>query len=576
VPITAAMCASGRVLGDARLSPAGDRVAFVASEGGRARLVVVDAGGGPELVVSTEPAPAAARPGGSGVFDWDRDGASLVYVGVDGGLWRQPAAGGPPSCLWPADRGPVGAPATGPGGMVAFVVDFRDVVVVDADGGHGTYGGQDFAADPAVSADGRRVAWLAWDVPAMAWDASRIVELTDGITRVVAGGDGISVQQPRYGPNGELAYLSDESGWLNLRAGDQRFDDEREHGGPTWGMGQRSHAWSPDGRSLAVTRNEGGYSTLVLWAPGEPEPAVVLCRGIHTCLSWAGGRIAAVRSGARTPTQVVVYDVHDTERRILAVGPVAGFDDGVEPEMVTWTADDGAIIPGRLYRAPGERLLVWVHGGPTDQWQVEFRARFAYWLDRGWSILVPDHRGSTGHGRAFTQAMAGRWGELDVADVAAGARACLANGWGGRLVAMGASAGGFTVLNLLAEHPGLFAAGVSLYGIGDLLELSQATHRFEAHYNLSLVGPLPEAADRYRSRSPLHRADHIVDPLLLLHGSADPVVPVRQSEAMAARLTALGRPVELHVYDGEGHGWGRREVVVDELERTDDFLRRHA
>jgi dipeptidyl aminopeptidase/acylaminoacyl peptidase len=192
-------------------------------------------------------------------------------------------------------------------------------------------------------------------------------------------------------------------------------------------------------------------------------------------------------------------------------------------------------------------------------------------------VLVPDYRGSTGHGRAFAQALAGRWGELDVADVAAGLRQAAAAGWGDprRLVVMGASAGGFTTLGVLAAQPDLCAAGVDLYGPADLLELDETTHRFEAHYLHSLIGPLPQFVDRYRKLSPLHRVEAITAPLLILQGDHDKVVLPAQSRAVAERLQALGRVVELHVYDGEGHGWGRPETVIDELERTESFLRRH-
>ncbi|MDP9020884.1 MAG: prolyl oligopeptidase family serine peptidase, partial [Actinomycetota bacterium] len=138
-----------------------------------------------------------------------------------------------------------------------------------------------------------------------------------------------------------------------------------------------------------------------------------------------------------------------------------------------------------------------------------------------------------------------------------------------------ASAGGFTVLNLLAACPDLCAAGVDLYGVTDLFELDETTHRFEAHYLHSLVGPLPDAAERYRERSPVNRAQGITAPLLILHGGDDEVVPPAQSQAVAEALKARGGTVELHVYDGERHGWGRPETVVDELERTESFLRRH-
>jgi dipeptidyl aminopeptidase/acylaminoacyl peptidase len=593
--VTAAMCAAGRVVAEPRLDAEGRRVAFLSTAGGRAHLAVVDAVGGPEAIVTTEPSPLPSRAYGGGAFDWAPDGRHLAYAAGDGGLWWQPSVGGPARRL--PGGGPVSAPAVAPdGGRVAYVVDGRDVAVVPVDGGWPVRltDGADFALDPVWSPDGATVAWLEWDVPAMPWDSSRLVVApADGSAppRVVAGGEGVQVQQPRFSPDGtSLAHLTDAGGWLNLAVLDLasgalvRLEEPHEHGGPTWGPGQRSFAWSPDGTRLAVNRNEDGFGRLLVWTPGaSPVP---VAKAVHGGLSWRGDHLVAVRSGGRTPTQVVVYDGDDLgTRRTLAVGPVAGFDAAAlpEPEVVSWPGEDGTPIPGRLYRPVATTsedpppLILWVHGGPTDQWQVEFRPRIAYWLDRGWAVLLADHRGSTGHGRAFAQALAGRWGELDVADAAAGLRAAAERGWGDprRFVAMGGSAGGFTVLNLLAHHPGLCAAGVDLYGIGDLFDLDETTHRFEAHYLQPLVGRLPEAARQYRERSPVNVADRIVDPLLILQGSDDPVVPPAQSQAMADRLRSLGRTVELHLYEGEGHGWGRAATVIDELTRTEDFLRRH-
>jgi len=218
-----------------------------------------------------------------------------------------------------------------------------------------------------------------------------------------------------------------------------------------------------------------------------------------------------------------------------------------------------------------------VHGGPTGQWPASFVPRIAYFVDRGWAVLVPDHRGSTGWGRAYAQSLQGQWGVLDVEDTAAGMRAAVERGWCDprRMVPIGGSAGGFTVLLLLARHPELCAAGVDLFGVTDLFDLDETTHRFEAHYLRGIVGPLPEAADRYRDRSPVNLADRIEAPLLILQGRADKVVPPAQSQAIADRLRALGRTVELQLYDDEGHGWLRPETVEDELTRTEAFLRRH-
>ena len=93
------------------------------------------------------------------------------------------------------------------------------------------------------------------------------------------------------------------------------------------------------------------------------------------------------------------------ERSVVAVGPLSGWEDLplAEPELVEFDAPDHSVLHARLYRAdtPTDRMLCWLHGGPTDQWQVTFMPRIAYWRALGWNVLVPDHRGSTGHGRAY-------------------------------------------------------------------------------------------------------------------------------------------------------------------------------
>jgi dipeptidyl aminopeptidase/acylaminoacyl peptidase len=647
------MVAAGRVVGEPRLSPDGSALAFVASAGGRADLVLVPSAGGSEIVLTTDPAPCPARADGGGVFDWQPDGSGLVYAATDGGLWRQPVTGGPPQRI--AGRhsdGAAAAPAVSPDGTrVAYVVDQHHVAVasLDPDGPWPVRltTRADFAFDPTWSTDATTVAWHEWDVPSMPWDGSRIVvRRADGTgdVEVVAGGEGIAVAQPRYGPDGRLGFLCDaQGGWLNLWVADPDGTGARpylteptDHGGPSWGQGVRTWCWSPDGSHIAWRTNDDGYSRLLLASVADLDWRWVVGKAVHHGLSWQGDRLAAVRTGARSPTQLVTYDTAGTiatlpgrrrealerarvtvqqaaaerpelegrlagaaetaarqlgaagqvavkaDRVTVARGPVAGWEalDLPEPEVVRWAGTDGQQVVGRLVRPPGvERppLLCWVHGGPTDQWMVTFNARHAYFVDRGWAILVPDHRGSTGHGRAYTQALAGRWGELDVADCAAGMHHMADRGLvdGDRMVPIGSSAGGFTTLLLLARHHSICAAGVAVSAVADLVDLAARSHRFEAHYTRSLIGPMPDTHDEHVARSPLAHAESIVAPLLLLHGDADVVVPVDQAKALAAKLERLGRDVSLHIYEGEGHGWGRPEVVVDELARIESFLDRH-
>jgi dipeptidyl aminopeptidase/acylaminoacyl peptidase len=363
------------------------------------------------------------------------------------------------------------------------------------------------------------------------------------------------------------------------------LEEPNEHAEPTWGAGQRSYAWAPDGSAIALCRNEGGFGQLVV-VPliGDPQP---IGKAWHHFLDWNGATIAAVRQGGVTPPSVVVADPAAPGRRtVLATGaPGALVAAGpVEPEPVSWTGEDGGTVHGLLYRPATSALgpetappmIVYVHGGPTGSSAVTWWPRHQFWVSRGWAVLAPNYRGSTGYGRAYTQALCGRWGEIDVADVAAGIRHAGASGWcdAGRVAIDGGSAGGFTLLLLCARYPGLVRAAVDRYGVADLFDLAETTHRYESRYLDQVVGRLPEAAALYRDRSPVNQAERIKVPLLVLQGDRDNTVPKAQADALVEALRRHGASVEYHVYEGEGHGWSKPETVGDELERAEKFLTR--
>jgi dipeptidyl aminopeptidase/acylaminoacyl peptidase len=557
--ISPAMVARGRPLNTPMLSPDGSLIAFTSAD----RLLTVPTTGGPERAIAVDPPP--------GPFVWLPDGTGLVYAAKDR-ILTVSVTGGPGRTLVQADEA-VTAFAVSPAGRIAYTVDNHHVVLEGR-----RISDADFVFDPTWSPDGETLVWHEWDLPDMPWDASRIVDMTG---RVRAGGPDHAVQQPRFSPDGRLAFLSDATGWLNvwIEGADRPvLDEPHEHGDPAWFPGQRSFCWAADGQAIALNRNEAGFGRLIT-VDVATGTATERRRGVHRSLSWhaTSSHIAALRTGARTPTQITL------DRTTLAYGPVAGFEPAlVEPESVQWLADDHATIHGRLYRpTSGDSqspppLIVLIHGGPTGQDQVIFDAKTAFWVDRGWAVLVPDFRGSTGWGRAYQQALRTRWGELDVDDVASGMRAAVRNRWAHprRMVPMGGSSGGMTVLLLLARHPELCAAGVANYPVADLLDLARHTHRFEAQYTYSMVAPLPKGRRLHRERSPMAHADRITRPLLVFHGLADDVVPPRQTRKLVARLRANDVDVEHVEYPGEGHGFRRPANVEDQLRRTEEFLAR--
>jgi len=140
-------------------------------------------------------------------------------------------------------------------------------------------------------------------------------------------------------------------------------------------------------------------------------------------------------------------------------------------------------------------------------------------------------------------------------------------------VAIGGSAGGMTVLGLLTRHADLVAGGVASYPVTDLIELGKRSHRFEAHYTDTLVAPAAEQ-EVLRRRSPLADANLVRGPLLLLHGTDDPVVPASSTVEFAEAVRAAGGDVELELFDGEGHGFRDPANQLREYELVAAFLAR--
>lgn len=582
--IDAVRCITTRDLSEPRLIQGGRAVAYGVSEAGASWLQIhpLD-GAAPTRLAETTGMRTGRGMGGGGWCPTPLD-LGVVVVGGDGNLWLQGLDGSAPHPM--TDHGPdrsATAPAmSADGANVAYVVDLAEVRVVDLATRRSTRvddGNADFVIDPAWSPSGD-LCWVEWDVPDMPWDRTRIARVrrsTGEQDRLAPSG---AVQQVRFLHDGTMITVDDVSGWLNVRIGEHAAVSEPfEHAGPTWGPGQCSYAVSPDGTRLAFARNERGFGRLCV-ASLVDGAVTEVARGVHGQLSWQGDRLAALRTGARTPTQVAVYDVHTWERTVVAVSHDVEWadDELVEPQAFEIPTDDGG-VHARLYRAAHDhgRLIVWLHGGPTDQWQVTYMPRIAFWRSRGWHVLVPDHRGSTGHGRAYQQALRGRWGELDVHDVVAVTRWAQAQGLASPegTVVFGSSAGGFTALGSVAAATDAYAAAVVLYPVTDLVDLAERSHRFERHYTDTLVGPLPEFLDVARDRSPSRHPEHFVDtPLLVLHGDVDPVVPLEQSLTFVERVRAAGGDASLHVYAGEGHGFRQRDNQLDEYRRVEEFLGR--
>ncbi len=608
VEMSAEMLGSATKFLEVQWADGGEALVWLERIDGKGQLWVRREGGGARPLNDKHSVSGEVGYGG-GAFD--ARGRDVVYC-AGGRLYRVDLDCGLPTPLTPEFGGVASPVISADGRWVAFVHRYEGedrVAAVDMEGQRWPVvvgQGADFYMQPAWSSDGDELYWVCWDHPDMPWNETRIEKAVFGAggdpshgvdaVEVVVGGDGDKAarQQPRVSPDGKsLAYLSDKSGHWQLYVRELEGGQEQcwskegdEYAGPAWIQGLRFFEWSEDSASvMAIARRRGEGRVERLTADEAPTVVDGLdAYGVMEQISvHPDGRTAVLAQGSTTPPRVVVLEEKESQVVAYSSSERLQSSDLSTAKAVSWTVD-GQDVHG-LYYAPTKALfgdgsappaLVMVHGGPTSQREAGWEARNQYFATRGWAVLDVNYRGSTGYGREYMEALFGQWGVVDVADVVGGAKFLEDQGLadGSRVAIMGGSAGGYTVLQSLATHPGVFRAGVCLYGISNLFELSAGTHKFEAHYNDTLIGELPAAADKFRERSPLFSADQISDPVAVYHGAKDKVVPIDQAEAIVGSLKARGVPHEFHVYDEEGHGWRREETVIHFHESVLEFLRR--
>ena len=459
----------------------------------------------------------------------------------------------------------------------------------------------DFYASPRLSADGKRLAFLGWNLPDMPWDSAALYVSDvrdDGLLKRpkrIAGGGDSAVFQPEWGPDGKLYFTWDKTGWGHL----YRWTGHgiaRVHGSagaelwrPQWVFGTRCYALHPDGRFAAVSAVRGMPHLEIGKLTGGRAVASRGLQGksarIDEPLAVGDGFAALVSSPVAAPA--VMRFARGGVRPIAERPP-----DLIEPafisggEVIAFKNAKRQTVYGIHYppvnphhRGPkgaAPPALVLAHGGPTSMTESSLKPRVQFYTSRGFAVFDVNYAGSTGYGRAYRQRLDGQWGIADVADCAAAARHLAQAGLAdaGRVAIAGGSAGGYTTLMGLATSKA-FAAGSSHYGISDLALLLAHTHKFESGYLHRLLGTTPSKwKDVFARRSPLNLIEGITAPVILFQGLDDKVVPPEQSRLIVGKLRQRGIDVEYREFAGEGHGFRKAETIVAVLEAELAFLQR--
>lgn len=321
-------------------------------------------------------------------------------------------------------------------------------------------------------------------------------------------------------------------------------------------------------RIKAVRKAVGDLNVALIDASDDYDRLLVRTDGIDDSGTWW---LVDIKTGAADIVGRSYPGVKDSE-----VGPM---------RMVEWKAADGMAIAGVLTLPPGDKagklpVIVLPHGGPTARDHPAFDWWAQALASRGYAVLQPNFRGSTGYGDAFRLAGNGQWGKAMQTDISDGLAELARQGIvdPGRACIMGASYGGYAALASVTLQNGLYRCAVSVGGIGDLRQLFAAERKASGGSNKvqlraweTQIGPRADLA----AISPAEHAAKADAPILLIHGRDDVVVPFAQSERMASRLKAARKPVELLALAGEDHWLSREATRIAMIEAAVAFVEKH-
>jgi dipeptidyl aminopeptidase/acylaminoacyl peptidase len=585
----------------AQVSPDGRSLAYMKAVSGRMNVFVRPVEGGPERLVTRDTVRTIPW------YRWSADGTRILYLQDNGGdegyhlfavPLADPAAAARDLTPFPGvEVELVAAPHATPG-TVVVTMNRRDPRLADAYRVDLATGALRMAAENpgtflgyAVDAHGRVLAAQAldslgryslWtrDDEASAWRQVARYPVEDRIVPL------------RFHPDGRLYVTSNHgSDLIRLVLVDPRTGAETVvHQDPLGRADLQAAHFDERTGELLATEYVGDTLRIYPHAPRVERVVAALRRtrpGTLEQIGWSTDRavwVAHVNSPTDPGAAYLVRDGREPEL-LFEIRPWLRRYTFAETRVVRYPTSDGLTIPGYLTVPRGRGpwpLVLMVHGGPwaRDYWQ--WTAQAQHLANRGYAVLQPNYRGSTGFGKRFARGARKEFAGRMHTDLLEGVRWAVEQGIADedRVAILGASYGGYSALVGLTFTPDVFACGVDYAGPSDLITLVESFPPswgpFLPRAWYPFVGDPRVEADRedMRRRSPLFRADSARAPLLIFQGANDPRVTRAQSDHVARALHRRGIPVTYLVAGDEGHGWGNRETALAVTRATELFLAR--
>ncbi|MHC5903566.1 S9 family peptidase [Streptomyces sp. S6] len=326
--------------------------------------------------------------------------------------------------------------------------------------------------------------------------------------------------------------------------------------------GDVSAEWFPDGSSLLIAHSHEARSELFRYdlVQGELERIPTPAGSVSGASARPDGSVEYLWSSAAEPPVV-----RSTSGGVV-LDPPGMRSPGSVPVEDVWVEGPGGRIHALVQKPAGATgplpTVFDIHGGPTWHDSDAFAAAPAAWVDHGYAVVRVNYRGSTGYGRAWTDALKHRVGLIELEDIAAVREWAVSSGLAdpARLVLTGGSWGGYLTLLGIGTQPDAWALGIAAVPVADYVTAYHDEMEALKAMDRTLLGGTPEEVpERYEASSPLTYVDRVTAPVYISAGVNDPRCPIRQVDNYVQRLEARGAVHEVYRYDA-GHG----SLVVDE------------
>ena len=518
-------------------------------------------------------------------FCWSPDGAEIALVANQSGkfdAYVMPSTGGPAKCVLSIQRP---------------------------------------AWDVHWSPDGK---WLAVTFESKGQDYGvYLVSMTSDESFPLADENGpLNAHHPSWSPDStKLAFHSDApNGWHQIGI----FDlSSREI---TWLTNDKANCrtpiWSKDGSMLTYVRAQGALDEIVVhpvWKavqlPSKQQARFSVERGVHYKPRFTpdGEHVIFIFNNPRFPPDLwkltltsgelqqltdslspAFFNANYANKRMTRISektsaefvPFAQFtlkNDSpsspfILPEEITYPGMDGAPIPALLFKTDDTSedtpAILVIHGGPNWHYQMEWYPFMIHIASRGWTVLAPNYRGSSGYGRDWQYANRFDLGGVDTDDVAAGAQFLIRERLAdpAKIAVTGRSHGGYLVMTSLTQYPELWAAGSGIVPFINWFTCHARSRDDLKHWDIEMMGDPNHNYDLWYERSPYFFLNQIRVPVQLICGEHDPRCPAEESIETRDKLIKLGKQVDFRLYGGEGHSFLKIENVVDSEMRRVEFL----